>query len=70
MTDFRQRIQGEVSKQNAEPDEAANLIQGIAGVLGIEPLPAGPVSTEESGGRKASKIRRPSVRLSSTNRST
>ena len=50
VTDFRQRIQEEISIKREETDKAAQLIQDIAGLLGIEPVPAVRSPTEEPGG--------------------
>ncbi len=47
VTDFKERIQGEISKEIEEPDRAEELIKEIADVLGIEPLPTKPPSEEE-----------------------
>ena len=47
VTDFKERVKGEISQESEELDQAEELIRKIADVLGIEPLPPKPLSEEE-----------------------
>ncbi len=46
VTDFKERVQGEISKKIEELDQAEELIRKIADILRIEPLPPQPPSEE------------------------
>ena len=47
VSDFKERVQGEISKESEEDDQAGESIKRIADVLGIKPRPTTPQREEE-----------------------